>query len=63
MRTDEEMQNTLRTLQLEFGVDVSPAAGLHGPDLVDWIDRALNEVFEREHAELRAQRAQMEHSK
>ena len=56
MRTDEEMQITLRTLQLSFGVDVSPAAGLHGHELQQWIERAEDAVFEREHAELRAQR-------
>ena len=63
MRTDEEMQITLRTLQQDFGVDVAPAQGLSGADLATWLDQAGDTVFEREHAELRAQRAQMEHSK
>ena len=56
MRTDEEMQITLETLRVDFGVDVNSAQGLSGTDLQQWIERAEDEVFEREHAELRAQR-------
>jgi hypothetical protein len=61
MRTDEEMQITLETLRLDFGVDTAPAQELHGEELAAWIERASDEVFEREHAELRAQRTQMGH--
>lgn len=39
MRTDEEMQITLRTLQQDFGVDVAPAQGLSGADLATWRNR------------------------
>lgn len=56
MRTDEEMQITLETLRVDFGVDVRPAASLQGAELQQWIERVEDEVFEREHAELRAQR-------
>lgn len=63
MRTDEEMQITLTTLQQSFGVDIAPAQGLSGTDLAAWLEQAEDAVFEREHAELRAQVAQMEHSK
>lgn len=63
MRTDEEMQITVETLRLDFGVDVTPAKGLHGAELQAWLEQAEDAVFEREHAELRAQVAQMEHSK
>lgn len=56
MRTDEEMQITLRTLQQSFGVDVTPAEGLHGLVLEAWIEQAEDAVFEHVHAELRAQR-------
>lgn len=46
MRTEHEMAITLAALRDSFGVDVSPAAGLHGQELAAWL----------EHAELRAQR-------
>ena len=39
MRTDEEMQITLRTLQQDFGVDVAPAQGLSGADLATWLEQ------------------------
>ena len=48
-------QITLETLRLSFGVDITPAEGLHGQELTEWIERVEDEVFEREHAELRAQ--------
>ena len=48
----------LETLRLEFGVDTSPAAGLTGEALRAWLEAAEDAVFEREHAELRAQRSQ-----
>ena len=56
MRTETEMQITLAALQAEFGVDVAPTAGLHGQELAAWLEHAEDAVFEREHAELRAQR-------
>ena len=56
MRTETEMQITLATLQAEFGVDVAPAQELHGQELAAWLEKAEDEVFEREHAEMRAQR-------
>jgi hypothetical protein len=59
MRTETEMQITLAALQAEFGVDVAPTAGLHGQELAAWLERAEDEVFEREHAEFRAQRANL----
>lgn len=57
MRTEDEMQITLATLRDSFGVDVAPALELHGQALAEWLDQAEDQVFEREHAELRAQRA------
>ena len=56
MRTEHEMAITLAALRDSFGVDVSPAAGLHGQELAAWLEQAEDAVFEREHAELRAQR-------
>lgn len=56
MRTDEEMQITLRTLRDDFGVDVAPAEGLNGQELATWLEQAEDAVFEREHTELRRQR-------
>lgn len=56
MRSEGEMQITLATLRDSFGVDIAPAAGLHGQELAAWLERVEDEVFEREHAELRAQR-------
>lgn len=58
MRTESEMLITLATLRESFGVDVAPAAGLHGQELAAWLEAAEDAVFEREHAELRAQRSQ-----
>ena len=51
----QHQQITLDTLRLSFGVDITPAEGLNGQDLDEWIERAEDDVFEREHAELRAQ--------
>ena len=48
----------LEALRLEFGVDTSPADGLTGEALRAWVEAADDAVFEREHAELRAQRSQ-----
>ena len=47
MRTDEEMQITLRTLQQDFGVDVAPAQGLSGADLATWLEQAGDTVWGR----------------
>jgi hypothetical protein len=44
-------------LRDSFGVDVAPAQELHGQELAAWLEKAEDEVFEREHAEFRAQRA------
>jgi hypothetical protein len=57
MRTEGEMQITLAALRDSFGVDVAPAQELHGQELAAWLEKAEDEVFEREHAEFRAQRA------
>lgn len=51
------MALTLAALRDSFGVDVAPAQELHGQELAAWLERAEDAVFEREHAELRAQRA------
>lgn len=51
------MALTLVALRDSFGVDVAPAQGLHGQELAAWLEQAEDAVFEREHAELRAQRA------
>jgi hypothetical protein len=48
-------------LRDDFGVDVAPAEGLNGQELATWLEQAEDAVFEREHTELRRQRAQMEH--
>lgn len=56
MRTENEMQITLAALRDSFGVDVVPALELHGQKLAAWLEQAEDAVFEREHAELRAQR-------
>ena len=46
MRTDEEMQITLRTLQQDFGVDVAPAQGLSGADLATWLEQGSSQNSE-----------------
>ena len=56
MRTENEMALTLAALRVSFGVDVAPAQHLHGQELAAWLEQAEDAVFEREHAELRAQR-------
>jgi hypothetical protein len=50
------MRLVLERLRDDFGVDIAPATDLHGQALSDWIDQVEDAVFEREHAELRAQR-------
>ena len=50
----------LRSLRERFGVDVSPAEGLTGPELQAWLYRAEDELFERLRAELGAQTADRE---
>lgn len=41
-----ELQSLLLSrLRLEFGVDVSPADGLDGPDLDAWIDCAERDLL------------------
>ena len=57
MRTEAEMQITLKTLQQDFGVDITRAQGLHGLELQAWLEAAEDEVFEREHAVLIAQKS------
>ena len=56
MRTENEMALPLAALRDSFGVDVAPAQHLHGQELAAWLEQAEDAVFEREHAELRAQR-------
>ena len=56
MRTEHEMAITLAALRDSFGVAVSPAAGVLGQEMTAWLEHAEDAVFEREHAELRAQR-------
>ena len=41
MRTEHEMAITLAALRDSFGVDVSPAAGLHGQELAAWQIRLM----------------------
>lgn len=53
---DAVQRLALETLRRDFGVDVAPAAGLRGQELATWLEQAEDAVFEREHAELRAQR-------
>ena len=58
MRKQEEMDITLARLRDEFDVDTAAAEGLTGQELAEWLDQAEDAVFEREHAELRAQVAE-----
>ena len=57
MTSEAEMALTLATLRDSFGVDVAPAAGLHGQELAAWLELAEDGVLNRELAELRAQSA------
>ena len=50
----------LLRLNLEFGVDTTPAEGLTGPELQAWIDAADEALFLRLRAELAAQTADRE---
>lgn len=52
----EYMLLVLERLNKEFGVDVSEADGLEGQELADWIEETEEALFQRLHAELRAQR-------
>lgn len=45
----------LRSLRERFGVDVSPAEGLTGPELQAWLYQAEDDLFERLIADRRAQ--------
>ena len=45
--TDAHLLVTLRTLELDFGVDISGAEGLSGDALRDWVDDADDVLFER----------------
>ena len=58
-RSQEEMQITLATLRDSFGVDIAPAAGLHGQELAAWLEQAEDQVFHRELAELQRQSRQL----
>lgn len=51
----------LRRLDKEFGVDVEPAKELSGQQLDAWIEAQSDELFEREFAEFKAQRAEQQH--
>lgn len=42
---DGQLHLVLRALELKFGVDVAPAAGLQGDELRAWIGRADNALF------------------
>jgi hypothetical protein len=42
---DGHLRVILRTLELDFGVDVSAATHLRGQDLSDWIDAADDVLF------------------
>jgi len=46
MRTEIEMQHTLKTLELIFHVDVTDAQDLHGEALANWLEKAEKELFE-----------------
>ena len=56
MPSESVMQLVLERLRDDFGVDVATATGLHGRELAAWLEQAEDAVFEREYAELRAQR-------
>lgn len=47
----------LLRLNKEFGVDTASAQALTGAALDDWIEAATEALFEREHAEFKAQLA------
>lgn len=42
---EDALRLILRALELDFGVDVSPAADLHGDELRAWIDAADDALF------------------
>lgn len=44
---------TLRTLEIDFGVDISPAADLHGQELQAWCEAAEDAVFNAQMTELK----------
>lgn len=50
----------LAGLQMGFGVDVSAALHLTGPELDSWLDAAEDRLFEVGLADLRAMRAERE---
>lgn len=59
MATDSSMQITLKTLEREFGVDISDAAGLAGAELNAWCEKAEDRIFEQQMAEKKAHFAAM----
>jgi hypothetical protein len=46
---------TLKTLEVDFGVDIKPAEKLKGEDLERWREAAEDKVFEQQLAEMKAQ--------
>jgi len=46
-RSDQEMQITLQTMALQFGVDITPARGLRGSELEAWLNQAEDELFDQ----------------
>jgi hypothetical protein len=49
---------TLRTLELDFSVDIASAKDLHGHALKVWCEAAEDAVFESQMAERRTQRSE-----
>lgn len=47
VRSEEEMQITLQALNLQFGVDTTPARGLCGSELEAWLNQAEDELFDQ----------------
>lgn len=48
MATKAEAAITLKTLKKDFGVDVTPAQQLSGPELDKWLEKTEDKVFESE---------------
>ena len=54
-RLDAISRITLKTLEVDFGVDIKPAEKLKGEDLERWREAAEDKVFEQQLAEMKAQ--------
>jgi len=45
MRTETEMQSTLKMLEKTFDIDVSEARNLNGLELDEWLQRVEDKLF------------------